>query len=90
MEKETPKKVTVYATESYETYLFREELEINVEDYPELDGMGKEEIISYIEENAWEMKPTNSEYYESLGEELMERDIVRDKIKNETYEVTVK
>ncbi len=90
MEKETPKTITVFATESYETYLFRESLEINVEDYPELAGMSKEEIVSYVEENAWEMKPTDSEYYESLGEELMERDIIRDKITNETAEVTVK
>jgi L-rhamnose isomerase len=52
--------------------------------------MSKEEIVSYVEENAWEMKPTDSEYYESLGEELMERDIIRDKITNETAEVTVK
>jgi hypothetical protein len=89
-EKETPKTISVGVTEYYETSIFREALEINVEDYPELAGMNYDEIVDYVEQNAWEMKPTNDEYYESLGEELMERDIVRDKITNETQEVYVK
>lgn len=89
-ENETPKTITVGATEYYETSLFRESLELNVEDYPELAGMTKEEMIDYIEENAWEMKPTDSEIYDTLADELMDRDVVRDKITNETSDIYAK
>jgi len=84
---ETPKTISVFATEYYETSLFREAVELNVEDYAELDGMTREEAIDYIESNAWEMKSTNEEMYESLGEELMDMDIRRDKITNESQEI---
>jgi hypothetical protein len=86
-EKETPKTISVFATEYYETSLFREAVEINVDDYAELEGMTREEAIDYIQTNAWEMKSTNEEMYESLGEELMDMDIRRDKITNESQEI---
>ena len=84
---EKPKTISVFATEYYETSIFREVIELNIEDYAELDGMTREEAIDYIELNAWEMKSTNEEMYESLGEELMDMDIRRDKITNETQEI---
>lgn len=82
-ENETPKTITVGAIEYYETSIFRESLEINVEDYPELAGMDEGEINEYVEQNSWEMKATD-EIYSSLAEELMERDVIRDKITNES------
>lgn len=86
--KETPKTISVFATEGYSTFIVREPIELNVEDYPELDGMSKSEAIDYIESNAWEMKPTTDEYgYESLGEELNDKDIFREKINNESTEI---
>ena len=87
-EKETPKTISVFATEGYSTYIVRETIELNVADYPELAGMDKQEIIDYIEENAWEMKPTDEEgYYESLAEELNDKDIFREKLNNESQEI---
>ena len=86
-EKETPKTISVFATEYYETSLFREAVDINIEDYTELEGMTREEAIDYIESNAWEMKSTNEEMYESLGDELMDMDIRRDKITNESQDI---
>jgi hypothetical protein len=80
---ETLKTISVFVTESYETYLTRESIQINIEDYPELTNMSKEEIIEYISENAWEMKAVNSDIYDSLAEELIEMEIIRDKIINE-------
>lgn len=86
--KETPKTISVFATEGYSTYIVREAIELNVADYPELDGMTKQEMIDYIESNAWEMKPTNEESYcESLAEELNEKDIFREKLNNESQEI---
>lgn len=87
-EKENTKTISVYATEGYSSYIVREAIEINVEDYPELDGMTREDAIEYVESNAWEMKPTNEEDgYSSLGEELSSMDIFREKINNESQEI---
>ena len=83
----TPKTIAVFATEYYETSIVREPIELNIEDYPELAGMTAEEIIDYVESNAYDMKPTNSEYYDSLEEELNSQDIHRDKITNESQEI---
>ena len=86
--KETPKTISVFATEGYSTYIVREPIELNVEDYPELEGMSKDEAIDYIESNAWEMKPTTDEYgYDSLAEELNDKDIFREKLNNESQEI---
>ena len=49
--KETPKTISVFATEGYSTYIVREPIELNVEDYPELAGMDRKEAIDYIESN---------------------------------------
>jgi len=88
MSEQTPKTIAVFATEYYETSITREPVELNIADYPELEGMTTQEVIDYVESNAWEMKPTNDEYgYESLAEQLNEMDIRRDKITNETQEI---
>lgn len=88
MSEQTPKTIAVFATEYYETSITREPVELNIADYPELEGMTTEEIIDYVESNAWEMKPTNDDYgYESLAEQLNEMDIRRDKITNESQDI---
>ena len=86
MSEQTPKTIAVFATEYYETSIVREPIELNIEDYPELDGMTTEEVIDYVESNAWDMKPTNEDY-DSLAEELTDQDIRRDKITNESQEI---
>jgi hypothetical protein len=85
---ENPKTIAVFATEYYETSITKEPVELNLEDYPELEGMTKEQAIDYVELNASEMKPTNDEFgYDSLEEQLNDMDIRRDKITNETQEI---
>ena len=83
------KKIKVCMTESYRTYIVRESIEINVEDYPELDGMSDEDIQDYIILNASDMKPTNEECYDSLYDELLGEDVIRDKITDEEGEIIV-
>ena len=83
------KKIKVRITESYRTYVVRESIEINVEDYPELDGMSDEDIQDYIILNASDMKPTNEEWYDSLYDELIGEDVIRDKITDEESEIIV-
>lgn len=80
-------KLNVYGTESYVTWMVKEPIEIDTDNYPELEGKTLEEVKDYIRENIWDMKPTNEDHYESLGEELQDTDIRRDKIYNEEVDV---
>ena len=84
-QKTTPKTISVGLTESYSTWIVREAIELNIEDYPELEGMNKEEIRDYIRCNSGDMK-SGDEYSDSLYHELIQRDVVRDKIKDEDSE----
>ena len=87
MSEQTTKTIAVFAREYYETSITREPVELNLEDYPELEGMSQDEAINYVELNASEMASTNPDMYESLEEELNDMDIRRDKITNETQEI---
>ena len=79
--------VSVY--ESYTSYLRKKPLVINIADYPELDGMNEDEIQTYILKNGSEMKPMDSNVYESLMEELNNQDTEWDKIDNEDFNIIV-
>ena len=83
---ETPKTISVRMVEYYNTMLVKEPVEINVEDYSELNGMTEEEMQEYISENWENMKPTNDEWYESLWEECNQAEIIREKITNNEFE----
>ena len=87
--KATPTTIEVRMTESYSTWVVRESMEINIADYPELEGMTEEEMSDYIISNASDMKPTNEEWYDSLYEELLQMDVTREKITGEETEVVV-
>jgi hypothetical protein len=71
------------------TTLIYDSVEIDASNYPELEGKTDKEVIDYIKENAWEMKPTNPDVYDSLGEELSDQDIIREKIPHVDSEVWV-
>jgi 1,2-phenylacetyl-CoA epoxidase PaaB subunit len=86
---EAPKTIEVRMTESYSTWVVHESVEITVADYPELEGMTEEEMTDYIMSNSYDMKATNSEWYDSLHDELVGMDVVRDKITNEESEIVV-
>lgn len=74
--------VKIYQTESYTTYIVREPISIDLDDYPELEGMANDEIVEYLKESSFEMKAQNEDY-DSLSEELEDRDILKDKIYGE-------
>jgi hypothetical protein len=80
---ETPKTIKVRMTESYSTWIVREPVELNVEDYPELSGMTQEEMEEYISENWDSMKATNDSLYDSLVEECRDSDIESDRVVDE-------
>ena len=80
---ETPKTIKVKMTESYSTWIVREAVELNVEDYPELSGMSQEEMEEYISENWDSMKAPNDSLYDSLIEQCRDSDIERDRVIDE-------
>ncbi len=82
-------KVKIYKTEAYSTWIAREPVEIDTENYPELNGLSEQEIEEYIFENLEEMKPTDDTYYDSLDEEINEKDIRREKISGEESEIKI-
>ena len=47
---------------------------------PEWQGKTDDEVIDYIKGNAYEMEPIDGDSYDSLGEELADQDIVREKV----------
>lgn len=67
--------VQVRAVEEYTTINYREYVEVDTNNYPELEGMSEDEVSEYILNNAWDMKPTDDSLYETLGEELLDKDI---------------
>jgi hypothetical protein len=82
------KKIKVGMIESHCRAVWYEPVTINVSDYPELEGMTKEEIKEYIKENFWDMKPSEEESWsENLYDELIEGDITKDKIYDEEKEL---
>ena len=80
--------IKIRMTESYLTYIVRDSIIIDTQNYPELDGMSEKDIQDYIKANAYDMKsPEGYNYCDNLYDALMEQDIIRDKISNETDEV---
>ena len=76
-------KIKIHAEETYTTTIYREKMEIDTDDYPELAGMDEDQISDYIDNNIWDMKPVNSDLYDSLGEELLDKDTESDHIGGE-------
>jgi hypothetical protein len=78
----------VYHEEVNTNLVVRGPIEVSEDTHPELKGKTDDEIIQYIKDNAWEMK-TSNEYYDSLGEDLADSDIVKDKIIPESDSIIV-
>ena len=82
------KKIKIHQTEAYTTFIVREPIIIDLDDYPELEGMTSHEIVDYLEGNSSDMKATEDNY-DSLSDELIEMDILREKISGEEYSYRV-
>lgn len=79
-------KINVYGTESFCTWVIREPVEIDTDNYPELEGMSEDEVKEYIRENASEMSPV-SDWAESLMDECLQSDVRREKINEEGSDI---
>lgn len=83
-------KIKVFYTEGYATWVVKEPIEIDTADYPELEGMNVDEIESYLDENASQMKSTAGEDPDSfsLYDELNEQEDTR--VKEYNHETNFK
>ena len=79
------RKIKVHQTESFMTYVVKEPIIIDFDDYPELEGMDNRGIIDYLENNSYEMKAQNENSYDSLSDELSDKDVIKDKIYNNEF-----
>ena len=82
-------KLKLYVEETFTTTATREHIEIDTDNYPELEGMTEDEISDYIDENVWDMKPSEDGIYSSLGEELSDQTIYDEHIGGEETEFYV-
>jgi hypothetical protein len=82
-------KLKLYAEETFITTLTREEVIIDTDNYPELEGMDEDRISDYIDNNAWEMKSSEGDLYSSLGEELSDQSIYDEHISGDVTDFFV-
>lgn len=78
--------ITVYQTESFQTYIVRQPYTLTISDYPELQGMTIEQAKDYIKNNCWDMA-SPSDWADSLGDYLCQQDTIKDKIYDEDSEI---
>lgn len=72
-------------TKSYMVYEVYDTIEINKEDYPELEGLTDEEAVAYLDENMWDFELEGGEEDSLASEFEFTKDIVKDKYLNEEY-----
>jgi hypothetical protein len=80
--------IKIQIEESFTTKVFRDEVVINTEDYPELEGMTPYEIDGYIQSNLWKMKSTDK-LYSSLGQECSDQHAISEDVEDGDTEIFV-
>mgnify|MGYP003350225716 CR=1 FL=1 len=78
--------LTVRICESQSTWVVRDSIEITVADYPELEGMSDEEIVAYINENAYDFELKDGSEGNIVDEIMFGGDIIKDKQNDEEVE----
>ena len=75
----------IIMSKTYTSYELYDTIEINKDDYPELEGLTDEEALQYLDDNKWDFHLKDADE-ESLGGEFeFNRDIVKDKFTQEEY-----
>lgn len=72
---------------TYRVYQLYDTMEINKEDYPELQGMSDEEAISYLDEHMYEFEIKGSQEGSLVNEFEFNQEMLEDDIWDEEYEL---
>lgn len=74
-------------TKNYRVYEVYDTIEINKEDYPELEGLSDEEALEYLQENLHEFEIKGG-YEGSLSNEFeFGKDVIKDDQYDDEYEL---
>ena len=72
--------IQIYISERETVWRDFESIEIQLDEYPELVGKTKAEVIEYLKENASQMKaPADYDWANDLGDCLSQQDVAREK-----------
>ena len=82
-------KLEVYCATVQTVVEYRKSFTISEETHPELAGMSKDEMINYVKENVYEMPSFSFDDYDSLGDELEDAEIEKEKYVPQSSEITV-
>lgn len=74
-------------TKSYRVYEVYDTMEINKEDYPELEGMSDEEALSYLEENMYDFEINGGHEGSLVNEFEFGQEVIEDEHSDEDYEL---
>jgi hypothetical protein len=74
-------------TRSYHVWESYEAIEINPEDYPELEGMTEEEVVSYLNDNIYDFELKDSSETTLIDEFMFNGNIIKDNEVDEEYEI---
>ena len=75
--------ILVRLCEEQTLWVVRDSIDINVSEYPELEGMTEEEMKDYIKDNAYDMAaPSCCDWAESLYDAISQQDVIREKDTN--------
>ncbi len=72
---------------TYQVYELYDTIEINKEDYPELQGLSDEEAISYLDEHMYEFEVKDSEEGSLVNEFEFNQEMIDDDLFDEEYEL---
>ena len=74
-------------TKSYRVYEVYDTMEINKEDYPELEGLSDEEALSYLEENMYDFEINGGHEGSLVNEFEFGQEVIEDEHSDEDYEL---
>ena len=84
-------KIKVQIVEGFHTTIWKEPIEINTDEYPELEGMSEDGALTYIQKNAHNMKGDPKQEDDATGWSLWDEAMATDAeyTKEKNYETTI-
>ena len=89
-------KLKIRQVEEYTTYIVRDSIVIDTENFEQLKGLDQQAAIAHIQDNYDELYPDEGTEWEpdfsyntSISEIAQEQDVMRDKIYGESTEIEV-
>lgn len=74
-------------TKSYTTYEVYDTIEINKDDYPELEGMSDEDALEYLNENMHDFEIKGGDESSLSDEFEFGKEIIKEKVTDDEYKL---